>query len=101
MVDESFVPSAQRTSVLYCRLSDFIFINFRGCTPQAIEDNVLLENIKIPLRYDDIDFEFNNLGSIGNTAMNVIGPTLLQEQEAVLVEEFRKLIQENFNSLIC
>ena len=83
----------------YCLYS--IFINFRGCTPQAIEDNVLLENIKIPLRYDDIDFEFKNLGSIGNTAMNVIGPTLLQEQEAVLVEEFRKLIQENFNSLIC
>ena len=23
LVDESFVPSAQRTSVLYCRLSDF------------------------------------------------------------------------------
>ena len=83
----------------YCLYSTFI--DFRGCTPEAIEDNVLLENIKITLKYDEIDFEFNNLGSIGNTAMNVIGPTLLKEQEAVLVEEFRKLIQENFNSLIC
>ena len=78
-----------------------IFINFRGCTPQAIEDNVVLENINIPLRYDDIYFEFNNLGSIGNTAMNVIGPTLLLEQEAVLAEEFRKLIKKNISSLIC
>ena len=26
LVDESFVPSAQRTSVLYCRLSDFYFL---------------------------------------------------------------------------
>ena len=78
-----------------------IFINFRGCTPEAIENNVLLENINIPLRYDDIYFEFNNLGSIGNTAMNVIGPTLLLEQEAVLVEEFRKLIKQNISSLIC
>ena len=80
---------------------DTLPINFRGCTPQAIEDNVLFENINIPLSYDDIDFEFNNLGSIGNTAMNVIGPTLLKEQEAVLVEEFSKFIKYNFNSLIC
>ena len=62
---------------------------------------MVLENINIPLRYDDITFEFNNLGLIGNTAMNVIGPTLLLEQEAVLVEEFRKLIKQNISSLIC
>mgnify|MGYP006863522781 FL=1 len=80
---------------------DTLPINFRGCTPQAIVDNVLFENINIPLGYNDINFEFNNLGSIGNTAMNVIGPTLLKEQEAILVEEFSKFIKYNFNSLIC
>ena len=27
LVNESFVPSAQRTSILYCRLSDFQFVS--------------------------------------------------------------------------
>ena len=75
------------------------------CTPQenveTVEDNVLLENIDIPLRYDDIDFRFDNLGAFANTAVNMIDTYILQTQEAALVGKVRRLIQENINSLIC
>ena len=68
---------------------------------ETVEDNVLLENIDIPLRYDDIDFKFDNLGAFANTAVNMIGTYILQTQEAALVGKVRSLIQENINSLIC
>ena len=77
----------------------------RRCTEfentENLQDNVLIENINIPLRYDDIDFKFNNLGAFANTAVNMIGTYILQTQEEALVGYVRKLIQENINSLIC
>ena len=43
LADESFVPSAQRTSVLYCRLSDFI--THKGSLAQMLtSQEALLEN---------------------------------------------------------
>ena len=37
LVDESFVPSAQRTSVLYCRLTDFrSFLQHQNCADLTI-----------------------------------------------------------------
>ena len=68
---------------------------------ETVEDNVLLENIDIPLRYDDIDFSFDNLGAFANTAVNLIGTYILQTQEKALVGKVRSLIRENINSLIC
>ena len=81
------------------------FLNFRRCTPyenaETVENNVLLENINMPLKYDDIDFKFDNLGAFANTAVNMIGTYILQTQEEALVGAVRKLIEENINSLIC
>ena len=41
LVDESFVPSAQRTSILYCRLSDFM-LNYISilCSSFLLKRNV-------------------------------------------------------------
>ena len=64
-------------------------------------DNVLIEEITIPLRYDDIDFKFENLGSWANTAVNGVGIYFLQTQEESIVKEIRKAIKQNVNSLIC
>ena len=65
------------------------------------EENVLIEEINIPLRYDDIDFKFWNLGSFANTVVNGIGIYFLQTQEELLVGELKKAIKKNMNSLIC
>ena len=64
-------------------------------------DNVLIEEIHIPLRYDDIDFRFQDLGNFANNVINGIGIYFLQTQEATLVGQIRKAIKENVNSLIC
>ena len=70
-------------------------------TVETATDNVLLENIDIPLRYDDISFVFDNLGAFANTAVNMIGTYILQTQQAAMVAKVKKSIQENINSLIC
>lgn len=77
----------------------------RQCSPletmETATDNVLIEGINIPLRYDDIDFKFNNLGTFANTVVNGVGIYFLQTQEEFLVGEIRKAIKKNVNSLIC
>ena len=50
------------------------FSNFRTCASKldlnGFKDSVLLENINITLKYEDIDFKFDNLGTFANTALN-------------------------------
>jgi len=66
-----------------------------------IEEDVLVENIKIALKYEDIFFNFQNLGAFANAAINMIGTYILQIQQADLVEQIRKVIQEDSKNLKC
>ncbi len=64
-------------------------------------ENVLITEIRIPLKYADVDFKFNGLGSFANTVVNGVGIYFLKTQEDLLVGEIRKAIKKNVNSLIC
>ena len=66
-----------------------------------IEEDVLVENIKIALNYEDIFFNFQNLGAFANAAINMIGTYIMQIQQADLVEQIRKVIQEDSINLKC
>ena len=66
-----------------------------------IEEDVLVENINIALNYKDIYFNFQNLGSFANAAINMIGTYILQNQQADLVEQLRKAIKEGSKNLKC
>ena len=65
------------------------------------EEDVIVENIKIALNYEDIFFNFQNLGAFANAAINMIGTYILQIQQADLVEQIRKVIQEDSKNLKC
>ena len=65
------------------------------------EEDVFVENIKIALNYEDIFFNFQNLGAFANAAINMIGTYILQIQQADLVEQIRKVIQEDSKNLRC
>ena len=65
------------------------------------EEDVFVENIKIALNYEDIFFNFQNLGAFANAAINMIGTYILQIQQADLVEQIRKVIQEDSKNLKC
>lgn len=65
------------------------------------QHDVLITEIRFPLLYEDVDFRFDNLGNFANTMVNGIGMYLLQTQEDVFVDEIRKAIKKNVNSLIC
>ena len=83
-----------------------LFGSFSRCTPTENSlmtqmDNVLIEEIHIPLRYDDIDFRFGGLSNFYNNVVNGVGIYILQTQEENLVGLIRKKIKEHVNSLIC
>ena len=65
------------------------------------EAEVLITEIILPLKYSDVDFKFNNLGSFANNLVNGIGMHFLMSQEEMIVREIRKAIKQNVNSLIC
>ena len=65
------------------------------------EEDVIVENLKIALNYEDIFFNFQNLGAFANAAINMIGTYILQIQQADLVEQIRKVIQEDSKNLKC
>ena len=66
-----------------------------------IEEDVLVDNTKVALNYKDIYFNFQNLGAFANAAINMIGTYILQIQQADLVEQIRKVIQEDSKNLKC
>ena len=68
---------------------------------RAIEENFLVENMKIALNYENIFFNFQNLGAFANAAINMIGTYIMQIQLADLVEHIQKMIQEDSKNLKC
>lgn len=63
--------------------------------------NVYVTKIGMPLDYDDVDFNFENLGGFANTVANGVGIYFLQSQEDMLIGKVKKAIKDNISSLIC
>ena len=56
--------------------------------------------------YDDIDFEFDNLGGkylsgIANTLVGAITNFITKDKDKLLVDNVKKMIDKNFDTLIC
>lgn len=75
--------------------------SLRCDTDTFATENVLITEIKIPLKYDDIDFKFENLGAFANTVANGVGIYFLKTREDMLVGQIKQAIKHNVNSLIC
>ena len=61
---------------------------------------------KMHLVYDDIDFDFNNLGSkylsgTANYLLEAITNYITKHKDKLLVDNVKKMIQKNFDTLIC
>lgn len=68
---------------------------------ETYDGNVLITDLQLRLRYDDIDFRFENLGSFANNVVNSIGMYILRTQEEMLVSKIKDVIKKEVNSLIC
>ena len=58
------------------------------------------------LEYDDIDFDFDNLGGnylsrIANTLLDAITNYITKDKDKLLVDNVKKMIDKNFDTLIC
>ena len=58
-------------------------------------------SIRIPFRYRNINFQFNNIGSVMGTVVEVFGGALIDRERQNLVRLIKKLIQSEVESLIC
>ena len=63
--------------------------------------DVLITDIGVPLKYDDISINFENLGYTYNTVINGISIFILKAQEKSFVTFVKDTIRQNINSLIC
>ena len=78
-------------------LSSFCF-HFRQCESSEnvgkANDNVHIENIKMQLEYDDIDFDFDNLGG---KYLSGIVDTLVDAFTNYVMKDKDKLLSEDSN----
>jgi len=63
--------------------------------------DVLITDIGVPLKYDDISINFENLGYTYNTVINGLSIFILKAQEKSFVSYVKDTIRQNVNSLIC
>jgi len=69
-----------------------------GC---GTEDGVIISDIGFPLKYDDITFNFENLGAFFNTVVNGVGVYLIESNQQAIVNKVKSEIKKHANSLIC
>ena len=69
-----------------------------GC---GTEDGVIISDIGFPLKYDDITFNFENLGAFLNTVVNGVGVYLIESNQETIVNAVKSEIKKHANSLIC
>ena len=63
--------------------------------------DVLISEIGVPLKYDDISINFTNLGYAANTAINGLSIFLIKAQEQNLLSLVMDQVRNTVNSLIC
>ena len=87
------VSSTDEDAAITCRGKQLLSLEEGG--------NVVITEIRFPLKYDDVNFKFENLGDFANTVVNAAGIYFLQTQEELVVGNIRSAVKQNVNSLIC
>jgi len=69
-----------------------------GCNRTS---NLVITKMKLPVVYEAVNFNFENIGSILGGAINIIGDMALQMSEDSIVSEVKKAVQTEISSFIC
>ena len=69
-------------------------------------DNVHIENIKMQSEYENINLDFHNLGGkylsgIADTLVDAFTNYVTKDKDKLLVDNVKKMIGNNFDTLIC
>ena len=98
------------TNIEVHNFDHLLCFHFRNCKSSEnvgkANDNVHIENIRMPLVYEDIDLDFDNLGgeylsSIANYLVDAITDYITKDKDKLLVDNVKKMIDNNFDTLIC
>ena len=61
----------------------------------------MVREVEIPWRYDHVQFDFHNIGSVMGTVVEVFGGALMERERRNLVSLIKALIQSEVKTLIC
>lgn len=67
-----------------------------SCTSGAFVKEILF-----PLRYGDIDFQFDNIGEVLRAGLDIIGDVLLETERLKMADLVKSLIGSEVQSLVC
>ena len=65
------------------------------------ENDVVVTSIEFPLNYDDITFDFVNIGTVLSTVVDVLGHTIIENQREKLVNIIKEKMRSEVASLVC
>ena len=68
---------------------------------RCVEGDVVISEMGFPLRYDAVNFRFDNLGPFVNSMASGIGGYFIQMQEDSTILEIKKVIRKEVSSLLC
>ena len=65
------------------------------------ENDVVVTSIEFPLDYDDITFDFVNIGTVISTVVDVLGHTIIENHRERLVNIIKQKMRSEVASLVC
>lgn len=65
------------------------------------DGGVEVTSIRFPLHYKNIEFEFDNIGSVLGAALDIIGDVVVENERLKLVSMVQELILTEVPSLVC
>jgi len=69
-----------------------------GC---GATNSLVLSDFQLPLEYDEISFDFTNIGSVLGAAVSLIGSFAIDFGRGLIVDGVKKVITEQLPSLLC
>jgi len=97
------IVNASVTHHMELKLADKDSNDLSSCQKSS-RGNVLITNIKMPLRYADIKFKFANLGKVTSFVVKVMTKIWLyfnRSNEKMIVGKIREVIKKEVSSLMC
>ena len=74
------------------------FDTVRGC---GDINNLILKDIRLPINYDSIVFEFTNIGSVLGSIVDTIGNLALKFSESIIRGAVENVVKREVPSLLC
>jgi len=65
------------------------------------KEDLILNKVRLPLDYEDVEFDFKNIGTVLSGVVNVIGEMALQFSEDTLIDVINDAVRKEIPTFLC